>query len=196
VPSLALVAFVPTSLGFLRTAWAFGYGYALSLGLGGAFLAAAAPRPLPRATSLSALGASAHGLRLALYFFARDTRGAMPEDYKRRVAALDTDTSALGRAKRLPLIASCAAMYSLLMAPLALAVRHPADEYQNNDALAWAGVALQWAGALVAALADAQKHAAKRRRPDRWCDSGLYRCAQAALMMLLRCVPHDHSCEC
>jgi steroid 5-alpha reductase family enzyme len=156
-----------------RQVFAFGIGYGLAVSLGGLFMAVCAPQRLPRTAALQALGATTHGLRLAHYLFARDARAAMPADYRAQVAAMEGDTSPLGRLKRLPLVAACASMYALIMAPLALASAHPAPA---EDGVQWAGVALQWAGLLAAALADWQKAAHKRRHPGRWCDSGLYKC--------------------
>ena len=177
---LALVAALPTSLGFVRKAWAFGFGYALSVGLGGTVLALCAPAPLPSATALSLLGAATHGLRLAGYLFVREKHARMPADYVARIAEMEAgDTSRLGCLKRLPLVASCAGMYTLIMSPLAFAARHPPAE-EAGMALPWAGVALQWAGLVTAAVADWQKHAHKQYSPNSWCDTGLYRCAAAA----------------
>ena len=172
IPALALVSLVPTSLGFVKKSLAFGLGYSLSVALGGAFLAACAPQRLSRTAALQALGATTHGLRLAHYIFTRDKGGGMPADYKARVAAMEGDTTPLGRLKRLPLVASCAGMYALVMAPLVHSLRHPSGD---DEPLSWLGVALQWTGLALAAAADWQKHAHKRATPDRWCDSGLYR---------------------
>lgn len=172
MPALALVSFVPTSLGFLRKSLAFGLGYSLSVALGGAFVALSAPHTLSRTATLQALGATTHGLRLAHYIFTRDKQGVMPADYKARLAAMEGDTSPLGRLKRLPLVASCAGMFSLVMAPLVHSLRHPASD---DEPLPWLGVALQWTGLALAAVADWQKHAQKRAKPDRWCEAGLYR---------------------
>jgi steroid 5-alpha reductase family enzyme len=191
MPALALATFIPTCLGFVRTHWAFGFGYALSTFAAGALAllvptaaarGAGAP-PLPRAAALQALGATAHGLRLAHYLFKRERGAAMPDDYKARIAAIDGgDATLLGRLKRLPLVASCAGMYALIASPLVFASAHPSAGDASSgggggaaSAMQWAGVALQWTGLLTAAVADWQKHAHKRKHPDRWCDTGLYR---------------------
>jgi steroid 5-alpha reductase family enzyme len=151
-------------LGFVRKSLAFGLGYSLSVAVGGFFLAVCAPQRLPKHAALQALGATAHGLRLAHYIFTRDKSGGMPEDYKNAVAAMEGDTSPLGRLKRLPLVASCAGMYALVMAPLVHSLRHPSSD---EEPLPWLGVALQWTGLALAAAADWQKHIQKRRKPDR-----------------------------
>lgn len=166
------MSFVPTSLGFVRKQLAFGLGYSLSVAFGGVFLAVCAPQRLSRCATLQALGATAHGLRLAAYVFARDKGGRMPDDYKQRMAAMEGDTSPLGRLKRLPLVASCASMYALIMAPMVHAMRHPAGDEQLVPLF---GVALQWAGLALAAVADWQKAVSKRSKPGRWVDTGLYR---------------------
>ena len=172
IPALALVTFVPTSLGFVRKSLAFGIGYSLSVAVGGFFVAMCAPQRLSKHAALQALGATAHGLRLAHYIFTRDKGGGMPEDYKQAMAAMEGDTTPMGRLKRLPLVASCAGMYALVMAPLVHSLRHPSSD---DEPLSWLGVALQWTGLALAAAADWQKHVHKRRKQDRWCDTGLYR---------------------
>jgi hypothetical protein len=93
VPALALVSFVPTSLGFVRKSLSFGVGYALSVALGGAFVALSAPHTLSRTATLQALGVTTHGLRLAHYIFTRDKQGVMPADYKARLEAMEGDTT-------------------------------------------------------------------------------------------------------
>jgi steroid 5-alpha reductase family enzyme len=164
----------------VRTHWAFGFGYALSTAAAGMLARLLAPRrdALPLAAALQAIGTTAHGLRLAHYLFVRDAAGAMPEDYKARVSAMEGDTSLTGRLKRLPLVASCAGMYTLIASPLVFACVHPSVDGGGGavtTAIQWLGVALQWTGAVMASVADWQKHAHKRERPDRWCDAGLYR---------------------
>ncbi len=202
LPVLALVAAVPTSLGFVRKVWAFGIGYGLSLFASGTLLALCAPRRLPRAVALQALGATVHGLRLASYIFAREAHGGgrMPKDYIESAQAMEGDRSARGRLARLPLVATCASMYGLLMSPIALAVRH-AEAAEEGALLPRVGAALQWTGLLLSAVADWQKHQFKRKRggaQPRWCDTGLYRCARRWLHRIADKVAHqpDNAAHC
>lgn len=172
VALFALVHFIPSSLGLLSKTLTFGVGYGLAVAFGGLFSLFGAPSNLPAPLTLQALGATAHGVRLASYLFSRQMRGDMPKRARPHERDRDREVSPGERLRRLPLIAGCAALYSCITSPVLFATSHPVS---RAEAVQWAGVALQWSGVLLAAAADWQKSAYKlKHSAAHWVDQGLY----------------------
>jgi steroid 5-alpha reductase family enzyme len=175
IPQAALAALVlclaVSSIGFYRLVYfiSIGYGFSiaalslasLALGLGSAGIL----------SWMQALLLGAYGLRLGFYLVRREADAA----YR---AALSADGRSPGGSLVLKLVIwpSVSLLYVCQYMP-ALA-RFAADARGAADplpALSVAGLAVMALGLFLEALADAQKAAAKRLRPKRFCDSGLYR---------------------
>ena len=152
VPALAAVAgAVLAPLTFYRQGYSFSVGYGSAVGV----MALACVAAVPPTTQLARLTAGAtlfYGFRLALHLLARQL--SVP-DIAERIKAFDKTP----RLKRLPLVAPLALFYACMTSPLLFALRAP----PKYLLIAQVGCGLAWTGALIEAVADAQKFLHKRK---------------------------------
>lgn len=134
-------------------------------------LAATAANASPAAWVVGSL-LVVYGLRLGIYLVQREAKAS----YRRTIDA-DGD-----RNRPTPLGVNAAiwitvsllyvAMFMPLVARLSVESRGMRDDLPW---LAWVGAAIMAFGIIIETVADRQKTLAKRRVPDRFCDTGLYR---------------------
>lgn len=154
IPALAGVGgLVIVPLTLYRQAYAFSVGYGLSVAAMGAALLAAFK---PASSSLVALHTgclAVYGVRLGLHLLVREQ--TVPEKAA-QLKAMDRTP----RLKRVPFAASVSLLYAMMASPALFALQNPAAV--AGSAVAAAGVALQWGGCALEAVADTQKLLAKR----------------------------------
>lgn len=152
VPLLPALANNPTHV--------FSVGYGLAAAAAGAACLAAGAGAGVATTSVSSLaawGLVAYGVRLAAFLAWRQR--AWPE-WKERAAK-----SPEARAKNvLAPVLGCGVFYALMCSPALWALR--GGGIADASALAVAGVAIQWAGLLLEAMADTVKSACKLKDKD------------------------------
>jgi steroid 5-alpha reductase family enzyme len=175
IPAAAVVFLIlclaVSAIGFYRLVYfiSIGYGFSiaamalasLALGLGSAGL-------IPW---VQALLLAAYGLRLGIYLVARERDAG----YRASLAG-DERSSEAGLAVKLAIWISVACLYVMQFMPaLARFAADASGVVDGAPAVSAIGLAIMAAGLAIEWVADAQKNAAKRRAPGRFCDSGLFR---------------------
>jgi steroid 5-alpha reductase family enzyme len=166
------VALVVTAIGFKRHVYfvGVGYGYAIS-GMALASLALAGTE-VSAVTRIEAALLAVYGARLGTFLAIRDAKPSY-----RASAAKDGDRPAeLAFGMKAIMWVSVSLFYVMLFLPLL--ARFVAESRKFSDpipALAFAGIGITAFGVAIEGIGDAQKSAAKKKNPGRFCDSGLYR---------------------
>ena len=112
-----------------------------------------------------------YGIRLAGYLLLRERRS---ESYKKILYQPDNT-------KRKPLFAmfmiwiSCALLYVGQISPATFYLHNLSEGASVSEPWAWAGAIIAAIGVVIEMVADAQKSSAKRRNPNRFVSTGLYR---------------------
>jgi steroid 5-alpha reductase family enzyme len=166
------VCLLVSSIGFKKFVYfiSIGYGYSIaamaivSLALSGASASAI--------TWIEAILLAMYGIRLGTYLVIREAKPAY-----QAAQAIDGDRQAdLGFGLKLAIWVTVSLLYVAMFMP---ALGRFAAEAQGVidaiPALSIVGIAVMAAGILIESLADAQKSAAKKKAPKRFCDSGLFR---------------------
>ncbi len=123
-------------------------------------------------TWLEAVLLAAYGLRLGTFLVIREATPA----YQASQAAAGDRPARVGLGLKLAIWPTVAVLYVLLFMPML--ARFAAEAAGTADPLPWLsaiGVAATALGLAIETVADAQKSAAKKRDPNRFCDLGLYR---------------------
>jgi steroid 5-alpha reductase family enzyme len=161
-----------SAIGFWKYVYfiSIGYGYsiaamaAISCVLGGATAGIL--------TWLEAMLLAAYGLRLGTFLVIREAKPS----YRASQAADGDRDERVGLGFKLVIWVAVAVLYAIMFMPVM--ARFASEAGGKRDASQWLsaiGVAATALGLAVEAVADAQKSAAKKRKPKRFCDSGLYR---------------------
>jgi steroid 5-alpha reductase family enzyme len=160
-----------SAIGFYRLVYFISIGYGFSIAaMAIASLALGSSTAGPVAWVL-AIALAAYGLRLGIYLVARERNSG----YRSSQAGDDRGPRA-GFGVKLAIWTSVSCLYVMQFLPTL--ARFAADASGAADpapAFPAVGLPIMAAGLAIEWIADAQKNAAKRRAPGRFCDSGLYR---------------------
>lgn len=157
----AVATSVVAPLTLYRQGWSFSVGFGFSaMAMGLAILKTfhTVTTPLSGASLYLITAIIFYGARLGSYLFLRNVTVKSKREQMKKIDKTP-------RLKRLPLAASVALFYSFLVTPALYATRAAGENslaqqtYLHNISLAGAGIA--WFGAILEALADAQKYIAK-----------------------------------
>jgi len=173
------ISLAATANGLNRFAHFFTLGYGLSIASMAAAGLAAAKITTP-AAFMHNVGLLLHGVRMSAFVAERDRSSS----WKDRDAILAELDAKYGKKERLLPWAAYAAFYGLLYSPGLCHLRNPSlasSVFRPPFAyvITGLGLALQWGGLALEAVADHQKQAFKRElraagKPDTWCNTGLY----------------------
>ena len=165
-------------LAYVNPIYSFSVGYGLSVAFASAFtyhaFAASGAGAMGDALALHVGGAFVYGARLAAFLYYR----SVTWDEWRERAKNAPEASAKGFAKQTVVIALCSALYAMMSSPM---LWHAQNANVVNaakyGAVITAGLALEWIGVVLEAVADQQKFNFKAtdRGKTRWCDVGLYK---------------------
>eukprot|EP00227_Mantoniella_beaufortii_P004872 CAMPEP_0197614012 /NCGR_PEP_ID=MMETSP1326-20131121/59310_1 /TAXON_ID=1155430 /ORGANISM="Genus nov. species nov., Strain RCC2288" /LENGTH=404 /DNA_ID=CAMNT_0043182881 /DNA_START=511 /DNA_END=1726 /DNA_ORIENTATION=- len=174
-PALWLFALVPCMLGLINPVYVFSVGYGLSVAAQGAGLLALAMQSgvwIPAMCLAHLGGAVFYGLRLGAFLYWRSVTWA--EWGKRAQNA--PEAKAKGIVSRVAVIAACALLYAFMCCPMLFHVQSANAIPAALRPVIAGGLAVQWLGAIIEAVADHQKSAFKfsAEGKSRWCDVGLY----------------------
>ena len=185
-PALWAFAAVPCCLAFVNPVYVFSVGYGLSVAAQAAGIAAMLHLSgvwVPAVLSLHLAGAVFSGVRLGAFLYHRSVTWT---EWNAR-AKNAPEANARSAPQKIGVVAACSLLYAMMCSPM---LWHA--QVANVVPGAWmpvtyAGLALQWAGALLEAVADHQKSAHKRKKSapgdalsssddvHPWCDAGLYK---------------------
>ena len=160
-PALWFLAFVPCCLGFINPIYVFSVGYGLAVAAEGAGLLALAALSgvwIPTVAMVHLLGAVVYGLRLAAFLRWRQITW---EEWGKR-AKNAPEAKAQSPLQKLMVVVGCALIYALMGSPMLFHVEAMNVIPANTLPVIFAGLAVQWLGLLIEAVADYQKSAYKR----------------------------------
>ncbi len=147
-----------------------GYGYSIAaMAIASCVLGA---QSASLVTWIEAALIAAYGIRLGTFLVVRETKSS----YQASQAVAGDRPSSVGLGLKLAIWPTVALLYVVMYMPLLS--RFAAEARGARDGAPWlsiAGVALTALGLALEAIADAQKSAAKKKAPKRFCDTGLYR---------------------
>ncbi len=170
---MALIALLLSAIGFYRFVYFISIGYGLSVAGIATFLLLSFRDHFDAASVVLLVLLVVYGLRLSGYLLVREWRSAA---YRRTLARETKREKPMPPAIQVMIWVSVSALYVAQTSPAAyLLTRHATGGQEAASPLTWVGIVLAGTGLLLESLADAQKSAAKRKRPERWVDGGLYK---------------------
>lgn len=165
---LLAVAAVVSAVGFYRYLYfiSVGYGFSVS-GIGVALLIFYRDSLTPCLVILCLL-LLLYGLRLGGFLLLREWKGA---SYRERMKGEIKDGDSVSLGSKLSIWVMCALLYTMQTSP----ILYRLSNGEGADALCIIGAVVMAAGLLLESAADRQKSALKKKAPNRFCDTGLYR---------------------
>lgn len=166
---LVAIALAISALGFKKFIWFVSIGYAFSvLGLA-AGMASLFWKELTLPVAAALLVMAAYALRLGLFLAIREARGGT---YKKVLEEATAGARRVPLALSLIVWAGVGFLYFAQVSPLYFRLSNGLAG--RDQGLLLAGTALSAFGLALQAVADAEKSAAKKRAPGRFCSTGLY----------------------
>ena len=173
------VSLLLSAIGFWRYVYFFSVGYGFAVAGIGVTLLILFRGILTPASCAACILFVVYGLRLGGYLMIREFRNAAynkilrPENDRSKTIPVGVKTA---------IWISCAVLYFLQTSPVIFRLENTANLVADGAAMiapdtaaAWAGLCLMALGIALEIAADAQKTAVKRKNPDRFVDTGLYR---------------------
>ena len=174
-PALWALAVVPCCLGSVNPVYVFSVGYGLSVAAQGAGLLAmsvASGAWLPAPLLAHLLGAVFYGARLGGFPTGGPSRGrsgATAPRTRQRPRPRASSSASL-------VVLTCALLYAMMCSPMLWHAQTANAVPAGSLPVVYAGLAAQWFGAILEAVADQQKSDYKfsDAGKSRWCDVGVY----------------------
>ena len=163
-----LTALIFCACGFYMYIYFFSLGYGFSIAAIGAVLLFMFRGTVSAGTAAQCLLFIIYGLRLGGYLLIRDLRSS---SYRKVLDPELKRSRAMGIVPKLSIWISCALLYTLQTSPVLFRLQNGDG---TNPALT-AGAVIMFLGVVIETLADYQKSQAKKIRPYRFVDTGLYR---------------------
>lgn len=165
---LVIVALMISAIGFYKYVYFISLGYGFSIaGIGVAMLVLFRDN-LSVAMVIACALFIVYGCRLGGYLLIREIKSA---SYRSTMKKEIKDGSGMKLVAKLGIWISCSLLYVLEVSPVFFRLQSGGAV----DGFAYAGIVIMVCGIVLESLADMQKSAAKKKNPDRFCDSGLYR---------------------
>lgn len=165
---LVVVALVISAIGFYKYVYFISLGYGFSIaGIGVAMLVLFRDN-LSVAMVIACGLFIVYGCRLGGYLLIREIKSA---SYRSTMKKEIKDGSDMKLVVKLGIWISCSLFYVLEVSPVFFRLQNGGAV----DGFAYAGIVIMVCGIVLESLADMQKSEAKKKNPDRFCDSGLYR---------------------
>ena len=168
---LLAVSMAVSALGWIYFIYFFSVGYGFSIAALAVAMAALFFDVMTVPAAMVCAVMFVFGCRLGTYLLTREKRS---EAYRKILYGPD----ASGRKPVWVIVTVwvfCALLYVCQVSPLAFYLANSKAGAPVHEAAVWAGAVLMVAGVALEAAADAQKTAAKKLRPKRFVDTGLYR---------------------
>lgn len=168
---MAVVSLAVSALGWKKFVYFISLGYGFSIAAMGVAMLVLFRGHLYAASILLCLLLAAYGCRLGGFLLHRELRSA---SYRKELPSLTKTSRDLGPGAKVAIWLSVVVLYVCQVSPVFY--RLAGSGVREGSALwAYAGAAVMLLALILESIADYQKSAAKKIRPDRFCDTGLYR---------------------
>lgn len=168
---LAASSLVVSALGWKKFVYFISLGYGFSIAVMGLLMLVLFMDSLSVPSVLLSLLLVAYGCRLGGFLLHRELRSA---SYRKELPSLTKTSKDLGPGAKIAIWLSVVVLYVCQVSPVFYRFCN-AGSGQETSAWAYAGAGVMLAALILESVADSQKSASKKVRPDRFCDSGLYR---------------------
>ncbi len=173
---LIIVALVVSAVGFYKYVYFISLGYGFSVAVMGLVMFIMYFGVLDWGTTLMCILFLVYGCRLGGYLLIREIKSA---SYRSTMKKEIKDGSTMKMVAKISIWTSCALLYALQVSPLLFrleaAKRAGGTSFDNANVVTIIGAVIMVLGILLESAADMQKSAAKKKNPNRFCDSGLYK---------------------
>ena len=168
---MAVVSLAVSALGWKKFVYFISLGYGFSIAAMGVAMLVLFRGHLYAASILLCLLLAAYGCRLGGFLLHRELRSA---SYRKELPSLTKTSRDLGPGAKVAIWLSVVVLYVCQVSPVFY--RLAGSGAREGSALwAYAGAAVMLLALILESIAGYQKSAAKKIRPDRFCDTGLYR---------------------
>ncbi len=173
---LIVIALVVSAVGFYKYVYFISLGYGFSVAVMGLAMFIMYFGVLDWGTTLMCILFLVYGCRLGGYLLIREIKSA---SYRSTMKKEIKDGSTMKMVAKISIWTSCALLYALQVSPLLFrleaAKRDGFGDFADANIVTIIGAVIMALGILLESAADMQKSAAKKKNPNRFCDSGLYR---------------------
>lgn len=173
---LIIIALVVSAVGFYKYVYFISLGYGFSVAVMGIAMFIMYFGVLDWGTTLMCILFLVYGCRLGGYLLIREIKSA---SYRSTMKKEIKDGSTMKMVAKISIWTSCALLYALQVSPLLFRLeaskRAGGTSFGEANIVSVIGAAIMAMGILLESAADMQKSAAKKKNPNRFCDSGLYK---------------------
>ncbi len=173
---LIIIALVVSAVGFYKYVYFISLGYGFSVAVMGLAMLIMYIGVLDWGTTLMGILFFVYGCRLGGYLLIREIKSA---SYRSTMKKEIKDGSTMKMVAKISIWTSCALLYALQVSPLLFrleaAKRAGGTSFGEANIVTIIGAVIMAMGILLESTADMQKSAAKKKNPNRFCDSGLYK---------------------
>lgn len=173
---LIIIALVVSAVGFYKYVYFISLGYGFSVAVMGLAMLIMYFGVLDWGTTLMCILFMVYGCRLGGYLLIREIKSA---SYRSTMKKEIKDGSTMKMVAKISIWTSCALLYALQVSPLLFrleaAKRAGGTSFGEANIVTIIGTVIMAMGILLESAADMQKSAAKKKNPNRFCDSGLYK---------------------
>lgn len=165
---LVIVSAVITLIGFYKFVYFMSVGYGLSVsGIGVALLFMYADQ-ITLANIIQCILLIIYGFRLSGFLLYREFKSA---SYRKTFAEASNSEKPIPILAKISIWICIIAFYISETSPAFYRLANNSTE----SVMIWFGIAVMAIGVLIESIADLQKDAAKKKNPNRYCDTGLYK---------------------
>ena len=155
-------------IGFKKYVWFISLGYGFSITTVGVMLLILFSNNLTIPLILSSIVLIGYGLRLGLFLAIRELKST---SYNKKKKNEISDGSNMTLFVKIMLWISCALLYLLMTSPII----YRFINHDIGDTCFYIGLIISVIGIIIEALSDYQKGQSKKKNPNRFCDSGLFK---------------------
>lgn len=166
---LALTSLIVSALGWKKFLYFISLGYGFSIAAMGLVMVAMYRTSLTPHMLLLALLLIAYGCRLGGFLLHRELRST---SYRKELPSLTKSSHEMGAGVKFAVWISVVVLYVCQVSPVFYRLDNATV---GAEVWAYVGAGIMLLALILEAVADYQKSAAKKLRPDRFCDTGLYR---------------------
>lgn len=170
------IALVVSAVGFYKYVYFISLGYGFSVAVMGLAMFIMYFGVLDWGTTLMCILFLVYGCRLGGYLLIREIKSA---SYRSTMKKEIKDGSTMKMVAKISIWTSCALLYALQVSPLLFrleaAKRTGTGDFADANIVTVIGAVIMALGILLESTADMQKSKAKKKNPNRFCDSGLYK---------------------